>query len=169
MRHMQFFLSLTNDFSRITCQHSQKSLDKPYITSANIRKYVVLILQISVFGFAVYDLVIHILKAYFKDLLTTLFGLEFLFDYIVLEFLIKHCIQWNEGVLAEMEELLWVSERVKSFSKYESYFKKWYFLPYYVLVPQMMVFFSNEVIFTLYHGMNTIGLARAFIRIIIGK
>lgn len=168
MRRLQAFVSLTNDFSKITCRHSKKCWGKPTVENSRTKQYLVLILQVFVFFVAIYDFLVNILKNIHKDLLSILVGLGFLFDTILMEFVIVHSINWDQKVISLLQECIRISEYVRHFDK-SSYFEKWFWLPCFAFLPHFLVFFINEVIYLWLHEVNMVTVAKLTLRSVMGK
>lgn len=167
MRHMNIILSLTNDFSKVNCQHSPSYSEECPLTTSRGRKCLITTLQILIFVVGIYNL-INILQNILQNFSSSVVVLDFFVDFITLIFLIEYNLQGKE-ILADTKDFLYISQCIESFNKNDFYFLKWYWLPYCILVPEMLLYCGYEITFLLCNEVNTMTLTKMFLNTVVGE
>lgn len=173
LRHIGLFMFFTNNFLILTCQHSREHvLKNGQSLFSDGKKYSIIVMQISIFCFTVYDLVINVTTKPFKSIVFILFGVDFFIECVIITLLIIHNLKSNTKTIKEIEKLVHICEAVKRFDRFEPHFKKFYWIFYSVFVIHIIVYFGIEVFFIsiiVHHGINTRSTLTIITRIFTGK
>lgn len=167
MRHMNIILSVTNDFSKVNCQHSQSYSEECSVTISRGRKYLITTLQLFMCVVGIYNFV-NILQNLLQNFSSSVVVLDFFVDFITIIFLIEYHLKEKE-ILADTKEFLYISQCIESFNKNDFYFLKWYWLPYYLLVPEMLLYCGYEITFLVCNEVNRMTLTKMFLNTVLGE